>query len=55
MKEVLSTLNKYSIHPLIRTCKGPDVLLELAYVQKKLENFDNAVEFLLLKAFFNKL
>ena len=51
MKEVLSTLNKYSIHPLIRTCKGPDILLELAYVQK-IENFDNALEFLLLKVLF---
>ena len=23
---------KLSTHPLIRTCKGPDILLELAYV-----------------------
>ena len=25
---------KYGIHPLIRTCKGPDILLELAYDRK---------------------
>ena len=36
-KEGLSTLNSYSIHPLIRTCKGPDILLELAYVRKNRE------------------
>ena len=32
------------MHPLIRTCKGPDILLELAMFEK-IENFDNAVEF----------
>ena len=26
-----------SIHPLIRTCKVPDILLELAYVRKNRE------------------
>ena len=36
-KEGLSTLNSYSIHPLIQTCKGPDNLLELAYVRKNRE------------------
>ena len=35
------------MHPLTRTCKGPDILLELAYVgnigsEEKIENFDNA-------------
>ena len=25
---------KYNIHPLIRACKTPDILLELAYVRK---------------------
>ena len=33
-KEVLSILNKHSIHPLIQTCKGPDILLELTHVRK---------------------
>ena len=48
MKEVLSILNSYSIHPLIQTCKRPDILLELAYVCKN-------QEFLLLKALLCKL
>ena len=42
------------MHPLIQTCKGPDILLELA-IFEKMENFDNAVEFLLLKALFYAL
>ena len=37
MKEVLSVLNWYSIHPLVRLCKGPDILLELTYVRKNQE------------------
>ena len=36
-KEVLSTLNKYSINPLIQTSKGPNILLELEYVLKNRE------------------
>ena len=45
--------------PLIQTRKGPDILLELANVrnvesEEKIKNFDNAVEFLLLKALFYK-
>ena len=32
--EGLITLNKYSVHPLIRTWKGLDILLELRYVRK---------------------
>ena len=44
----------YSIYPLIQACKGTDILLELEHV-KKIENFDNAAEFLLLKALFYKL
>ena len=43
-----------SIHLLIQTCKGPDILLELAYVQK-IKNFDNAIESLLLKILFHTL
>ena len=50
-KEVLSILDK--THPLLRTCKGPDILLELAMF-KKIENFDNVAEFVLLKALFFK-
>ena len=30
--EVSSVLNYYNIHPLIRIFKGPDILLQLAYV-----------------------
>ena len=45
---------------LIQTRKGPDILLELGNVrnidsEEKIKNFDNAIEFLLLKALFYKL
>ena len=43
-KQREGSINIKFIHPLIRTCKGPDILLELAMFEK-IENFDNAVEF----------
>ena len=36
-EEGLSVLSKYSIHPLIPTCKGPDILLKLVHVRKTRE------------------
>ena len=46
--------------PLIQTYKGPGILLQLANVQnieseEKIKSFDNAAEFLILKALFYKL
>ena len=49
---------KYSIHPSIQTRKESDILFELSLFEisrvKKIKNFDNAVEFFLLKALFYK-
>ena len=49
---------KYSIHPLIQKRKESDILFELPLFEisrvKKIKNFDNAVEFFLLKALFYK-
>ena len=47
------------LHSLIRTHMRVDILFELVNVWnvvnlKKIKNFDNAVEFLLLKALFKK-